>query len=221
MKISAKCPSKTCYTTLSKLMLVAAFFSDLFYAMSYPYIYAETIKVVPKPYITLEQLLACIGTIIFCKLWNKYSDRLFKYYRLILVVEIIADAFLFADVIIRNDLKFYFLLNVIIYSIITRNLSCGGVKMRAMVNPTEKLRERYDNNNNIIASVSTILGASLALLIHCNITTLFIFAVIGNTVDNFFYLYIYNRLQRLGDEIQNENTISDYVEPHRCGETQE
>ena len=196
VKRSAKCPSKTYYTTLSHLMLTAAFFSDLFYAMSYPYIYAETIKVVPKPYITFEQLFACIGTIIFCRLWNKYSDRLFKYYRAILIAEIAADAFLFADVMIRNDLKFYFLLNVIIYSIITRNLSCGGVKMRAMVNPTEKLRERYDNNNNVIASVSTILGASLSLLTHCNLTTLFVFAVIGNTVDNFFYLYIYSRLRR-------------------------
>lgn len=199
-----ECQSKPYQKMLSNLMLTAAFFSDLFYAMSYPYIYAETIKVVPKPYITFEQLFACIGTIIFCKLWNRYSDHLFKYYRTILIMEIIADVFLFADVIIRNDIKFYFLLNVIIYSTITRNLSCGGVKMRAMVNPTEKLRERYDNNNNVIASVSTILGASIALLIHCNLTTLFIFAVVGNTVDNFFYLYIYNRLRRLGNEIQNE-----------------
>jgi hypothetical protein len=103
---------------LSNLMLIAAFFSDLFYAMSYPYIYAETIKVVPKSYITIEQLLACLGTIVFCGMWNKYSDRLFKHYRKILVVEIIADIILFADVITRGDLKFYFLLNIIIYSII-------------------------------------------------------------------------------------------------------
>ena len=46
--------------------------------MSYPYIYAETIKVVPHLYIGLEQILACVGTIIFCKAWNMYSDRLFK-----------------------------------------------------------------------------------------------------------------------------------------------
>lgn len=181
---------------LSNLMLIAAFFSDLFYAMSYPYIYAETIKVVPKSYITVEQLLACLGTIIFCGLWNKYSDRLFKHYRKILVVEIIADIILFADVITRGNLKFYFLLNIIIYSIITRNLACGGTKLRALCNPTEKERERYDNNNNVIASVSTILGASTALIIPQNINILFILALIGNTVDNFFYLYIYNKLQK-------------------------
>lgn len=181
---------------LSNLMLLSNLICTLFYSMSYPYIYAETIKVVPHLYIGLEQILACLGTIIFCKLWNTYSDKLFEHYRLFLIVEIIADLILFANVIIRGDLRFYFLLNIIIYSVITKNLCCGGTKMRAKVNPSEKEREQYDNNSNIVDAIATLCGAGLAMIFDFNLRLLFVFALIGNTIDNIFYLYIYNRIRR-------------------------
>lgn len=181
---------------LSNLMLLANFISGLFYATSYPYIYAETVKAVPRQFLGLEQILCCISTIIFCKLWNKYSDRLFNHYRKILWAEVIADIVLFSDVMIRGDLSFYFLLNILIYSLITRNLACGGTKMRAKVNPTEKLRERYDNNNQIVSATATLLGAGFAIICPLDLQILFIFALIGNIVDNFFYLYIYNQIKR-------------------------
>lgn len=179
---------------LSNLMLISAFISTLFYSASYPYIYAELMKVVPTFYISLEQLLACVGTLLICSMWNKYSDRLFKHYAKMLVVEIIADVYLFADVLIRNDLKFYFLLNILIYSIITKHIACGGTKMRARVNPTEKTREKYDNNLSIVCSVATLLGIGLETILSPKLTTLFILALIGNTIDNFFYLYIYRQI---------------------------
>lgn len=183
---------------LSNLMLFANFISGLFYATSYPYIYAETVKVIPRQFLGLEQILCCISTIIFCKLWNKYSDRFFNHYKKILWAEVIADIILFSDVLIRGDLSFYFLFNILIYSIITRNLICGGTKMRAKVNPTEKLRERYDNNNQIVSAIATLLGAGFAIICPLDLTILFIFALIGNIVDNFFYLYIYNQIKRRG-----------------------
>lgn len=180
---------------LSNLMLLSNLICTLFYSMSYPYIYAETIKVVPHFYIGIEQILACVGTIIFCKAWNMYSDRLFKHYRLFLMLEVIADLILFTDVLIRNDLKFYFLLNIIIYSVITKNLCCGGVKIRAIVNPTEKEREQYDNNSSIVNAIATLIGAGVAMMFDFNLTLLFVFALIGNGLDNVFYIYIYNRIR--------------------------
>lgn len=180
---------------LSNLMLLSNLICTLFYSMSYPYIYAETIKVVPHLYIGLEQILACLGTIIFCKLWNTYSDKLFEHYRLFLIVEIIADLILFADVIIRGDLKFYFLLNIIIYSVITKNLSCGGVKIRAIVNPSEKEREQYDNNSSIVNAIATLIGAGVAMMLDFDLRLLFVFALIGNGLDNVFYFYIYNKIK--------------------------
>lgn len=177
-------------------MLLASFISTLFYSVSYPYIYAECMKVVPRDFISAESILTCISTIVFCKMWNNHSDKLFNYYGLILIAEIIADAGLFSHVIITGNLNFYFFLNVLIYCIITRNISCGGTKMRAKVNPTEKLREQFDNNDQIVYSVATLLGAGFALLITLDIKILFILALIGNVVDNIFYLYIYFKIRK-------------------------
>lgn len=50
---------------LSNLMLLANFISGLFYATSYPYIYAETVQVIPRQFLALEQILCCISAIIF------------------------------------------------------------------------------------------------------------------------------------------------------------
>jgi hypothetical protein len=127
-------------------------------------------------------------------MWNSFSDKLFKHYRKMLIAEIIADIYLFLDVIIRNDIKFYFLLNIIIFSVITKNIGCGGTKMRAMVNPDEKSRESFDNNSSIVDALSTLLGAGFAMFINLDLTWLFVLALIGNTIDNIFYLHIYNNL---------------------------
>lgn len=181
---------------LSNLMLLAGFLSSLFYSASYPYIYAETIKVVNERYLSAEQIISCIGLIVFSALWNKYGDILFKHYVGIMVAEIIADAILFGDVLIRENLKFYFLFNVIIYSIITKNICCGGIKMRAKVNPTEKLREKYDNNMNICYALSTLIGASVAIIVSLPLRLLFILALIGGVIDNIFYLYIFIQLKK-------------------------
>lgn len=183
---------------LSNLMLLSNLVCTLFYATSYPYIYAETIKIVPHYYISLEQIMMCLGTIIFCRIWNKHSDKLFRYYRTFLLLEILADVILFADVLMRNDLDFYFLLNVVIASTITKNLSCGGVKMRAMVNPSEREREQFDNNSNIVNAVATLAGASVAMIFNIDLKWLFILAFIGNASDNFFYLYIYKVVNKDG-----------------------
>lgn len=78
--------------------------------------------------------------------------------------------------------------------------------MRAKVNPTEKLREQYDNNNQIVSATSTLLGAGFAIICPLDLQALFIFALIGNIVDNFFYIYIHNQIKK---EDKNENTACD------------
>lgn len=159
--------------------------------MSYPYIYAEMMKVVNHIYISGEQIVTCLGVIIFGLLWNRKGDFLYKHYLWIVTAEIIADVFLFAHVLITGNLKFYFVLNVLIYALITRNMANGGIRLRAKVHPDEKSRERYDNNCNIVSSVATLIGAGIAIIIPMKLTVLFIAALVGNVFDNFCYYYIY------------------------------
>lgn len=179
---------------LSNLMLFSNFLCTLFYSMSYPYIYAETIKVVSRQYISFEQIISCIGIVVFGAAWNKYGDKLFQYYRQILVLEVIMDIILFGHVLITGNLKFYFLFNIIIYAVVTKNICCAGIKMRAKVNPTEELREKYDNNSNSVYAIATLLGTVAALVLPVGLDILFILAFIGGVIDNFFYLYIYNKI---------------------------
>ena len=182
---------------LSNLMLLSNFVCTLFYATSYPYIYAETLKAVTRHDITFEQIIGCIGTIVFGLLWNRYGKQLFRHYRKMLIAEIIADCTLFGSYFVLHNMRFYFIFNVIIYAVITKNLASGGIRMRAMVNPDEESRNRYDNNSNTVSSAATLIGSGIALTLNFTISTLFVFALIGNIIDNFFYLYIYNKIKEV------------------------
>ena len=138
----------------------------------------------------------------FSLIWNKYGDKLFKHYPKIVVLEVIADSYLFLDVIVRGNLKFYFVLNILIYSIITRNITCGFVKIRAKVNSNEKDREKFDNNTNTVEALATITGAFLSIVTMPTLKVLFILALIGGIIDNFFYLYVYQRLNIAGGKLK-------------------
>lgn len=180
---------------LSGLMLLANFLCTLFYSLSYPYVYAETVKAVSRSYISFENIVSCVGIALFGTIWNKYGDKLFKHYRKLVILEIIADFYLFAHVILTGNLKAYFIENILIFAFITKNMACGGTKMRAIVNPTPELREKYDNNANTIYAIATLIGATVSILYGFNLNTLFVFAFIGNIIDNFFYLYVYNKIK--------------------------
>lgn len=173
--------------------------------MGYPYIYAEMMKVVNHFYISGEQIVTCLGVIVLGLLWNRKGDLLYRHYLWIVTAEIIADGFLFAHVLITGDLKFYFVLDVLIYALITRNMANGGIRLSAKVHPDEKSRERYDNNCNIVNSVATLLGAGIALISNMSLTMLFISALIGNVFDNFCYYYIYIKINKI---IKEENATS-------------
>ena len=182
---------------ISNLMHLANLLCTIFYSMSYPYIYKYLVEAVSSEYIGMEQLIACIGSVVIGTLWNKHGDRLFQHYAKIVIAETVADLMLFIGVIVTGNLKSYFIFNVLIYAVITRNLSCGGIKMRAKVNPTEQLRERFDNNSNSINSVATILGTLTELLFDFELSTLFILAMIGGIIDNFIYMYIFKKLRKV------------------------
>lgn len=68
--------------------------------------------------------------------------------------------------------------------------------MRAIVNPSETEREQYDNNSSIVNAIATLIGAGVAMMFDFDLKLLFVFALIGNTIDNIFYLYIYQKIRR-------------------------
>lgn len=91
------------------------------------------------------------------------------------------------------------MLDTIVFTIITRNICCGGVKLRAIRYNSEKEREHF-NNNNSAYSLATIIDSIIAMFLNLNFTTMLCLATFGNMIDNIFYIVIYIKTkQRKGE----------------------
>lgn len=176
---------------LSNLMLQTGFICNLLYSTTYPYIYAQTMKQINENYISIDQIIVCISTMFFGWLWNKFGDTLFKYFNVYCVFETIVTILFMSYTIATNDLKFYYICNSIVFALITRNIICGGTRLKAKVHPTDTERERYDNRTNSIDACATLIGSTLAITLDLDISILLFIACIGNTIDNFSYHYIW------------------------------
>lgn len=181
-------------------ILLATFLTTIFYSSTYPYIHKQIMMVASDSLIALNQIINCVSVIIFSTIWNKKSDKLFKFYPLFCILEIMFEITIAIYVIITNNLIGYYLLDTIVFAIITRNICCGGVKLRAIRYNSEKKREYFDNNNNSAYSLATIIGSIIAMFLNLNFTTMLCLATFGNMIDNIFYIVIYIKIkQRKGE----------------------
>lgn len=172
-------------------MLVATFITTLFYSSTYPYIHKEIISSVSDAFISLEQIVNCLGIIYSGLLWNKFSNKIFRFYPLFCVLESILGVFTSVFAITTHNLAVYYMVDTIIFAVVTRNICCGGVKLRALRYNSEEKREKYDNNNNSLAALATIIGSTISIFLNLNFEIMLCIATVGNMVDNIFYIFIY------------------------------
>ena len=78
-----------------------------------------------------------------------------------------------------------------IFAIVTRNICCGGVKLRAIRYNTEIEREHFDNNNNSASAIATILGSIIAMMLDLDFSIMLWISTIGGAIDNMFYFVIF------------------------------
>ena len=172
-------------------MLIATFLTTIFYSATYPYIHKEIMTNVSDVAIALNQIINCLFIVIFGSLWNKKSDNLFTYYPLFCVCETMLGIMTTVYAIITHNIIAYYLLDTFAFAIVTRNICCGGVKLRAIRYNSEKEREHFDNNNNSSAAIATIIGSVIAMCLNLNFTTMLWIATFGNAIDNIFYIFIF------------------------------
>lgn len=177
-------------------MLVATFVTTLFYAATYPYIHKEIMMIASDALIAVNQIINCLSIVVFGSLWNKHSDKLFRFYPFFCVFETALGIGSTIFAICSHDVAAYYIVDTLIFAVVTRNICCGGVKLRAIRYTTEAARERFDNNNNSAAAVATILGSLLAMLLHLDFNVMLCIATVGNAVDNGFYIVIYKHQKR-------------------------
>ena len=172
-------------------MLCATLLTTLFYSATYPYIHKEIVSVVSDSVLAINQIVNCLSIVIFSSIWNKKSDRLFKFYPIFCIVEIMLGICSTTYAITSHNIVAYYIIDTLIFSIVTRNICCGGIKLRALRYKTEQAREVFDNNNNSVAAVATIIGSSIAMLLKLDFNMMLIIATVGNAIDNIFYICIF------------------------------
>jgi len=176
-------------------MLAATFITTLFYSATYPYIHKEIMMVVSDEIVAINQIINCVSIVALGSLWNRKSDRLFRFYPVLCIVETLAGILSTIFATVTRNIMLYYIVDTLIFAIITRNICCGGVKLRALRYKTEKEREHFDNNNNSASAVATIIGSVLAMCLSLDFPVMLWIATIGNAVDNAFYLCIYKTAQ--------------------------
>lgn len=172
-------------------MLVATFLTTLFYSATYPYIHKEIMAVASDGLIALNQIINCLSIVTFGTLWNKFSDRLFKYYSYFCVLETVLGIGSTIWAIRTQDIASYYIIDTVIFAIVTRNICCGGVKLRTLRYSSETEREHFDNNDNSAYAIATIIGSLVAMCLNLNFNIMLCIATFGNAIDNIFYIFIY------------------------------
>lgn len=177
-------------------MLLATFLTTLFYSSTYPYIHKEIMENVSDNIVALNQILNCLSIVALSSLWNKRSNDLFKYYPMFCVTETVLTVFSTIWATVTHNIISYYILDTLIFSIVTRNICCGGVKLRAIRYNSEEKRERFDNNNSSASAVATIIGSLISMILNLNFSTMLWIATIGNSIDNIMYIFIFKHTRR-------------------------
>ena len=185
-------------------MLLATFITTLFYSATYPYIHKEIMQNVSDTIIALNQIINCLSIVILGSLWNKKSDKLFKYYPVLCISETILGVCSTIWATFTHNILAYYIIDTLIFAIVTRNICCGGVKLRAIRYKTETDREHFDNNNNSMSAIATIIGSMLAIILKLDFIAMLWLATIGNAVDNIFYIFIYRKMRELRGDFQSK-----------------
>lgn len=170
---------------------MATFLTTIFYSSTYPYIHKEVMMVASDSLIALNQIINCISIIICGWIWNNKSEKLFGFYPVYCVLETVLGIITTIYAITTGNIIAYYLLDTIVFAVVTRNICCGGVKLRAIRYNTEEKREHFDNNNNSVSSLATILGSIMAMFLNLDFKIMLCIATFGNMIDNVFYIFIF------------------------------
>lgn len=189
-------------------MILATLICTTFYSTSYPFIHKQIMYYASDNLIALNQIINCVSIVLFGFIWNK-TKRLFNFYPALCIIEGMLSIGSTIFAITTHNIVAYYIIDTLIFSIVTRNICCGGIKLRAMRYNTEEQRERYDNNNNSANAIGTIVGSCLAMILDLNFEVMLIIATIGNTVDNIFYICIYyNERKKISESKINKGGVS-------------
>lgn len=172
-------------------LLLAGFWSSLCFSLSYPVIHLYILKDINSNLISLNSLVSCIFTILISKAWNMNGDKFYKYYPVLLITESIFY-FVLMILMINNvlDKTIYYLLDGLLFAILTRNILCGRNKFQSNKYIKDDM-EHFTNNSVIYSNVASLIGYTVGSLINIDIKLSFFIMFLGVSIDNLFYYLAY------------------------------
>ena len=180
-------------------MLLSTFLTTLFYSATYPYIHKYIVSIIPDSFLAGQNIICCLSIIVFGHLWNKYPEALFSKFPMLCIVEFVSTAISAAVVLITNNVNAYFVLDTLFFALISRNIICGAIKLKARRYTAETDRTEFDNKDNSMCAIATIIGSLVAMVLSLDFHIMIILASVGNLIDNVFYITIYYSTKKAGE----------------------
>ena len=173
------------------LMILATFITTITYSSTYPFIHKQLMMVVSEKLVALTNILDCVGIIIADRIWQANGKKLYKSYILFCVLECVTTIATTTYCLLSKDLISYYIIDTVAFAVMTRNVICGGRRLRALRYKDEESRVNYENNNSTVASIATLIGSGISMLLGLPFEVMIIIATIGNCIDNIFYIKIF------------------------------
>ena len=180
-------------------ILAVNFITNIFYTATYPYIYKVLYTNVSERLIALTTIISCLSIIIFSTVWNKYGDKLYRFFPLFCIGEFVMSILLTLYLLNTYSYSSYYLYDTFSMAIITRQILCGMNRLKRL-RYTDKDREIFDNRNSAWCSAGTIIGSLIAMILNLDFVVMLWIATFGNAVDNLSYIRIYFKEQKKARE---------------------
>ena len=175
---------------LTEKMIMATLLATMFFALAHPCIHKYIISQIPEQYLAMEMIIVNIGVIVTNYLFDKYGNKLYKFYPVFLLSETV----LYTSLVILLslnivDARVYFIGDVIIRATITRNIMCCANRLKRIVYEGES-REKFDITVPVACAIACIIGSVVALF-NIPLWLGWICIAIGVSIDNLFYYLAY------------------------------
>ena len=179
------------------LLIISSIASNLFYSLSYPVVHTYLMSLVNPRTVSICSLISCIIVASVNKTWLKYSKKLYKYFKHLLITEAIVYSALIG-MVLSNAISpcTYYILDTLLFATITNNIICGGVKLKSLRYQGEK-REKFDNTINYWANISCIIGFLISSIVTFSWEIGFIIIFISVVIDNGFYYIAYEETKKI------------------------
>lgn len=181
---------------LTNPLILASFLSTLFFGIGMPVETTYIFHALAPKAIALRDIIVCLGSLLATNLWNRYGDKLYPYWGILAILEVVCTAIIMAGLFIFPGMETtYFIGMGLVNALIVRNMVCGGNKLRALLFEGKE-RELFDNYNMMAMSSAVIIGGIVNLLYTPPIWLAFTCIFIGVTVDNILYWRVWKNSQK-------------------------